>query len=222
MSRRVRRDSLSEGRRSERQSAGAFHFGSAYVNACYRQQSWKSPVFRGKVSGVKQSLIMCLFALGGILIASVLPGQTSAPEFPKTVVSSHQGDPETTRRALEKQVRTFSDTCDPNGPGRGFRRWSVPRSVADSMGGRVKTIRVLRFATPANISPRDVVRKVWNGKFETSTCYVDWAEMTFWTLEARVEFQDGRQGLLITDGMHVVLQDHDGMTWFLRLLPAAQ
>jgi hypothetical protein len=49
-----------------------------------------------------------------------------------------------------------------------------------------------------------------------------WDEGTWWSIESAVEFEDGKKGLLITDGLHVALRDHDGKNWFFRLLPAAQ
>jgi hypothetical protein len=66
------------------------------------------------------------------------------------------------------------------------------------------------------------VLSVWNGKFQFSTCFIGWAEPNWWSVEARLEFVDGKQGVLVTDGTHVALKDHDGATWFFRLLPAAQ
>jgi hypothetical protein len=45
-----------------------------------------------------------------------------------------------------------------------------------------------------------------------------WAEPNLWFVEARLEFEDGKEGLLITDGGSVVLQGHDGMTWYIRLM----
>ncbi|HMD39606.1 MAG TPA: hypothetical protein VKH15_10005 [Candidatus Acidoferrum sp.] len=43
-----------------------------------------------------------------------------------------------------------------------------------------------------------------------------------WSIESILVFEDGKQGVLITDGSHVALKDHDGKSWFFRLLPAAQ
>lgn len=92
------------------------------------------------------------------------------------------------------------------------------------MGGRVKTITIVRFAGPTmgSSNVQEAVRKVWEGKFQSSSCFVDWAEPTMWSIEARVDFEDGTRGVLITDGSHVAFQGHDGKSWFLRLLPAAQ
>ncbi len=94
--------------------------------------------------------------------------------------------------------------------------------VGESVGGQVKTIRILHFALAGQRSPIDVVRKVWTGKFQSSSCYIPWAEGVMWGLAADIEFEDGRQGVLITDGSHVGLRDHEGNSWFFRLLPAVQ
>jgi len=99
-------------------------------------------------------------------------------------------------------------------------------TVAQFVGGKVKTIRVVRFAEPRNTPThrelRDAVRKVWEGKFQGVSCQIGWDEGTFWTIEAVVEFEDGKRGELITDGVHVAMQDHNGNSWFLRFLPSTQ
>jgi len=69
---------------------------------------------------------------------------------------------------------------------------------------------------------RTSVKTVWQGEFQTASCFINWDEEASWSIEAVAEFYDGRQSELITDGSHVALQDHDGKSWFFRLLPAAQ
>jgi hypothetical protein len=67
-----------------------------------------------------------------------------------------------------------------------------------------------------------LVRKVWQGSFQSADCGILWSEGNMWSIEFALEFEDGKQGLLITDGRHVALCDHDAKNWFFRLLPAAQ
>jgi hypothetical protein len=111
-------------------------------------------------------------------------------------------------------------------PNAGYRRLDHPETVADFVGGKVKDIRVVGFTgsriSRERIDPRILVRKVWAGEFQDAYGYQAWDEVTLWTVEAIVDFDDGKESELITDGMHVALQDHDGKSWFFRLLPAAQ
>jgi hypothetical protein len=101
--------------------------------------------------------------------------------------------------------------------------------VGDFVGGNVKSIRVLRTApfrpgtkppTPDEVRQR--LKAVWQRKFQVAFCQIAWAEMTFWSVAAVVEFEDGKQSPLITDGVHVALQNYNGNSAFFRLLPAAQ
>jgi hypothetical protein len=98
--------------------------------------------------------------------------------------------------------------------------------VADFVGGTVKDIRVVRFTrmrnSPTHEELRNSVRKVWQGEFQSASCQIGWAEVTPWSIEVIVEFEDGKRSELITGGSHVALQDRDGKSWFFRLLPAAQ
>lgn len=100
-------------------------------------------------------------------------------------------------------------------------------SVQELAGGPVKAIHVtayLQTAAPktAELDLRQRVLKVWKGEFRTGACQILWAEGTWWSIKADVEFADGRHGSLLTDGVHVRLQAHDGKIWYFRLLPAAQ
>jgi hypothetical protein len=102
-----------------------------------------------------------------------------------------------------------------------------PTAVKDFVGGRAKTLRVLRYVQRRNFSKpvqvRALVSKVWQGSFlDQPACGIVWDEGTWWSIESTVEFEDGKKGLLITDGSHVALRDHKGKNWFFRLLPAAQ
>lgn len=101
-----------------------------------------------------------------------------------------------------------------------------PKTVAELVGGWPKTIRVTRLVPSTGHATDEEIRcdltKVWAGKFQSASCETDWAEGTFWRIDATVEFFDGKRSIFLTDGSHVEVQDHDGKYWFLRLLPAAQ
>lgn len=99
-------------------------------------------------------------------------------------------------------------------------------AVRDFVGGRVKTIRILHYARERNFSKpvevRALVSKVWQGSFlDQAACGILWDEMALWSIESALEFKDGKKGLLITDGEHVAVRDHDGKSWFFRLWPGA-
>ena len=111
----------------------------------------------------------------------------------------------------------------------GYHYLERPTTVGDFVGGKVKSIRVLRTApfrpgtkppTPDEVRQR--LKTVWQRTFQVAFCQIAWAEMTFWSVAAVVEFEDGKQSPLITDGVHVALQNYNGNSAFFRLLPAAQ
>jgi hypothetical protein len=106
------------------------------------------------------------------------------------------------------------------------RRFEKPMVVEDFVGAKVKNIRVihsLRQSKPPKLDEiRKLIRKVWHGSFQSAACGILWSEGGGWSIECALEFEDGKQGLLITDGVHVALRDHEGKNWFFRLLPAAQ
>lgn len=112
-------------------------------------------------------------------------------------------------------------TC--NHPSRYFEK---PMLVKDFVGAKVKTIRVIHYLRQSEPAKPDEIRKlignVWDGSFQSAACGMLWSEGGAWSIECALEFQDGKQGLLITDGVHVALRDHEGEKWFFRLLPAGQ
>lgn len=94
--------------------------------------------------------------------------------------------------------------------------WSTRRQWG-TLGGKVKTISVLRTAPfrpfakpPTQDETRQKLKRVWQGKFQQFACQIDWAEGTFWSIEAVVEFGDGKRSPVVTGGVHVALQDHNG------------
>lgn len=124
-------------------------------------------------------------------------------------------------RELDQKVKTLNAPC-----GGHYRYMDHPTTVEGFVGGKVREIQVVRFAAwrnaPTRKELRDAVRKVWQGKFQSVSCYIAWDEGNMWSIEAVIEFEDGKRSELIMDGMHIALQDHDGKSWFIRLLPAAQ
>ena len=95
-------------------------------------------------------------------------------------------------------------------------------SVESFVGGRVRTIRVIRRdprLTPEQI--RDEVMRVWLGVFWNITRSIGWQEGNPWNIEAAVEYTDGKHSLILMDGLvHVEVEDREGKYWFLRLWPA--
>jgi hypothetical protein len=91
----------------------------------------------------------------------------------------------------------------------------------------VRLIRVTHYGWVGASSPprshldvQQEVRKVWSGKFQHVACAMMWAEGGNWNIKATIEFDDGKSGSLMTDGMHVQFQDRNGKYWFIRLRPA--
>jgi hypothetical protein len=125
------------------------------------------------------------------------------------------------------ELRTAADSVE-KGPCGGHYGYLEPTTVSDYVGGSVKAIRLLRSAplmAATRLGADEVQQKIsllWLGKFRGVSCRPMWAEGNFWSLEAVVEFEDGRRSRLFTDGVHVALQDHNGNSAFFRLFPAAQ
>jgi hypothetical protein len=94
-------------------------------------------------------------------------------------------------------------------------------SVESFVGGKVKSVRIVAYdpaRTPAQI--KEEFRKVWFGVFRDTSCFIVWDEITLWNLRAVIEFEDGKQISLLTDGMHVEVQDREGKYWYMREWPA--
>jgi len=155
-------------------------------------------------------LLVMPFSLG----QSTADSAASTPEIRVHAVAADRGE-------LEQKVRILNIPC-----GGRYQYLDHPTTVGKFEDGKVRAIQVVYFAgwknAPTQEELRDIVRRVWQGKFQSASCQIDWDEGNIWTIEAVVEFDDGIRGELITDGSHVVLQGHDGKSHFLRLLPAAQ
>jgi len=103
-----------------------------------------------------------------------------------------------------------------------------PMTVEALAGAKVKRIVVEQISESGGRTPlrpeqiEDTVKRVWTGTFQSRSFFINWAEPVGWSVQAKLEFEDGATGLLLTDGNHVALRDRDGNQWFLRLLPSAQ
>jgi hypothetical protein len=94
-------------------------------------------------------------------------------------------------------------------------------SIEDFVGGKVKRIRVVRYGPRLTTDQiKEEVRKVWLGQFHYATCQIEWAEGTMWNIRATVEYADGKKSSLLTDGLHVQVQDREGKYWYMREWPA--
>jgi len=115
-----------------------------------------------------------------------------------------------------------NSSCKENRPSSGHAV-----SVHDLAGAPVKAIHVTAYQLSPSASKsaeseiRERVLKVWYGQFSGASCGIEWSEAAFWSIKADVEFVDSNRGSLLTYGIHVRLQTHDGNIWYFRLLPAA-
>jgi hypothetical protein len=138
----------------------------------------------------------------------------TTPEIRVHAVAADPGE-------LERKVRILDAPC-----GGRYQYLDHPTTVGKFEDGKVRAIQVIYFAgwknAPTQEELRDIVRRVWQGKFQSVSCQIDWDEGNIWTIEAVVEFADGIRSELITDGSHVALQGNDGKSYFFRLIPAAQ
>jgi hypothetical protein len=91
-------------------------------------------------------------------------------------------------------------------------------SIESFVGGKVKTIRVRHYDPKLTaLQIRDEIRKVWLGLFTEAYSSIIWSEMNRWNIKASVECEDGKRTWILTDGIHVQVQDRDGKYWFIRL-----
>jgi hypothetical protein len=97
------------------------------------------------------------------------------------------------------------------------------RTVEAFLGGKVKTIRVVRFAGSSEPKPAEIqsrIMEVWLGVFRDASCGITWSEGVFWNLEASVEYEDGKRGAILIDRwIHLQVLDREGRLWFIRLWP---
>jgi len=156
--------------------------------------------------------------IGAILAAAIIVNLIVAqePGKKKTSPAVDASGMTTDRGGIPGKLRAMDD-----GKHCGGRTLPMGQSITleELAGGKVKTIRLvsaeeLRGWTPKEA--REVVEKVWSKQFGWMACQIQWDEGFGFAVEAVLDFEDGKQGLMITDGTHVGLQDHEGNHWFLR------
>ena len=94
-------------------------------------------------------------------------------------------------------------------------------NLEELAGAKVKQIRVVKAEryqgqpAPKPEEIRVIVESVWSKSFGFARCQIEWDELVVWSIQAELVFEDGKIGVLITDGRrHVAMQDHDGHIWF--------
>jgi hypothetical protein len=151
-------------------------------------------------------------------LCSQAPVQSRVPSPTILADSAVPGHPEEFRRDAEALERAGCNLQ--------YIYLDHPTTVGDFIGGKAAAIRIVRFAQQINSRKQrelpEALRDVWNGQFQSASCQIAWDEGTLWSITAIVEFEDGKQSKLITDGSHIAFQDHSGRNWFVRLLPSAQ
>jgi len=169
-----------------------------------------------RLLGVRIGLL-CTGSVVWVCVALAVQGQNRAKSeevLPKILVNSVQlvdfGE-------LNQSVKKIEQPRCANS------RDSELLTVANLVWGKVKVIRVTRTLlvknSPKTKELRETLRKIWRGKFQGAYCRILWDEVVFWSIQSVLEFEDGKKGTLLTDGLHVALQDHDGQVWFFRLMP---
>lgn len=153
-------------------------------------------------------------ALVWMWLAGITRGQETAKKenAPPIDTSGMTAD----NNGIHGKIRAMDDgkNC-----GRRTLEWGHSISLEELAGGKVKRIRVVSIEAFKGGKPEDArekVKKVWSKKYGWMACEIMWDEGFFLSVEAELEFEDGKKGVLITDGWHVALQDHEGHNWFLR------
>jgi hypothetical protein len=164
-----------------------------------------------KAISSKFTLFRCVFVC---CVVTCVEGQSSVP-LPRIVFDyAVSGD----SNGISADVKKLDLTDCKRVPS----RYNSETNVSDLAAGKVKKIRVLR--TSSTFKPvkheelQRMLLKVWlSTTLECCACGIEWDEMTFWSIDAALEFEDGKKGVLITDGTHVAMQDHDGRKLFFRI-----
>jgi hypothetical protein len=179
------------------------------------------------LSSARRGIVLCALYSHFVAVTCFLcSGRCQAQEhghitsaLPTIVLSSARTTDNTSMAAFANRMNRADCNAGP-----AYSR--QPISVEAIAGAKVKRIvvgHIDQSQTPIRPEQiQNIVERVWTGTFQTRSCHILWAEATFWTLQAELEFEDGSVGLLLTDGHHVALRDRNGNNWFLRLLPAAQ
>jgi len=154
-----------------------------------------------------------------LMVAGIAGGQEAAKKKENETPIETNGMTAAEFSELARKVRAMDDGKHCGRRGLDFGKTI---SLEELAGGKVKAIRVVRAETyrgaPAVKAgeARAKVERVWSGRFGFMNCEIGWAEPMLWSVEAELEFEDGKKGVLITDGWHVAMVDHDGNNWFLR------
>jgi hypothetical protein len=176
-------------------------------------------------SSISMRFLVSPIALALLLLTSPIFAQGKSKDQAKSpaVVPTIVGYPIAADYGVLRQKAEALQLKSCNGH---YRYLDRPTSVANFVGGLAKDIRIVRFSPkgngPSNEELGNTVGNIWLGEFKSASCQIDWAEGALWSIEAVVEFYDGTTGKIVSDGGHVAFQDHDGNSWFVRLLPAAQ
>jgi len=60
------------------------------------------------------------------------------------------------------------------------------------------------------------LRQLWDSRAEGPSDRITWAEGEHWSIDAQIEYRNGRKGRLVTDGAHTCIEDAAGRVWFFR------
>jgi hypothetical protein len=164
----------------------------------------RNPAWRGHVAGLGAQYLVILETetmkrIGVIRLAftwllavnnlcSQVPVQSSVPSPTVLTGSAASGQLEELRRDAEAL-----ESAGCNGQ---YIYLDHPTTVGDFIGGKATGIRVVRFAQQFNSRNQrelpEVLREVWDGRFQSASCQISWAEVTLWSIAAVVEFDDGK------------------------------
>lgn len=160
------------------------------------------------------------FAIGFMsVLLGLRSGEAQRSEAPASPLVSADGVADSPPQELRLEAEMLS-----GGAGCSAPVWTGKHTtVGEIVGGKVVKIRVVRFASSVTTKKADqiptVLRQVWEGQAEEPACYIAWDEAPLWSIEAVLEFDDGKRSLLVTDGLHVAVQDHEGHSNFMRMMP---
>jgi hypothetical protein len=181
--------------------------------------------------------LLVIFMLATCVSAQTpgVPGDVSSPNI---VIEAHEStspDTETWKPSANAQSRCAITSFEPVSL-EDRAKWDVAFSlrfdndvtIKNFVGGNVKRIRVTHYRSPSGPkasqpTPSELqqeVRNIWLGTFHHATCQIIWAEGALWNIRGIVEHDDGKRSSLMSDGLHVEVQDRNGKFWFIRLRPA--
>ena len=83
----------------------------------------------------------------------------------------------------------------------------------------VRHLSVERYSARQFPSPtllNKMLLRVWNTKVGQPTQWINWAEGSFWSVECKIELENGKFATLITDRGHFCYQNAEGYRWFFK------